>query len=136
MIQLTNSVAQTIQPGQTVTFENPPSLKTGCGECFNPQLPNSVRLNAPGGVYDIEFSGNATTDPAATGQLAFSIGTTPITDTAMNFTPATAGDLVNINTGTLFRNNCGDVNRISILNTGTVAVTLAPNFNFRITRKS
>lgn len=136
MIQLSNSVAQAIQPGQAVTFDVV-DLHTGCGECFNKLVPTSVKLRFNGGVYKLQFTGNATTDPAATAQLAIAIGGTPLVNTAMNLTPATAGELINVHAETLFKNDCcGDVDRVSVINTGTVAVTLAPGSSFSVVRKS
>lgn len=135
MIVLSNLTAQTIQPGQSVTF-NKEILKSGNCECWNPQLPNTVRLKA-NGIYSLGFSGNVALDTAeAAGQLAIAIGGQPLIETAMNSTPSTANTLNNISTETRFRVCCCDLNRVSVINTGAVPITLAPNSALVIERKS
>lgn len=137
MIELSNSQAQTIQPGAFVTFDTV-KIHTGCGECFNRELPNSIKLCGNGGIYEMHFSGNITSTTAnAVLQLAMAvIGAMPLVDTAMNVKPVAAGDLWNVHTSTLFRNGCCDANRIGIANTGTTAITLAPNSSFYIVRQA
>lgn len=133
MVQLSNTVAQTIQPGGSVIFDKI-IIREGCDTCFTPQLPTSVKLKA-GKDYIVHFHGNVTDTPAAAGQLALAIADQAIPYTAMNFTPTAAGALVNVSTSTPIKNCCCDANRISVKNTGTVPITLAPNSNFYIVRK-
>lgn len=135
MLVLSNLTAQTIQPGQFVTFDKV-ITKTGNCECYNRQLPQSAKLNARGGVYSLGFSGNvtSTTVPAAL-QLSITVGGQPLVETAMNSAPAAANDLNNISTETRFRNCCGDLDRVGVINSGTVEVTLAPNSSFVIDRR-
>lgn len=137
MIELKNTATQTLQPGQAISF-NEVLLHTGCSECYNRQLPTSVKLKGGcGSVYEIHFSGNITSLTAGnTLQLAIAVGTTPLVETAMNATPAAAGTLVNVSTGTLFKVCCSDLNRISVINTGTTPVSVAQNSNIYIIRKS
>lgn len=136
MIELTTLTAQTIAAGGTVTFENV-SLHTGCGEYFNAQVPNSVRLSGAGGVYDIEFSGNITANAAATPvQLSLAASNFPLAATNMNATPAAAGDLANIHTSTFLRNPCSEAYMITVVNNGTNPVVLAPGANLKIGRRS
>ena len=136
MIELSNSQAQTIQPGGSVTFDRV-KLHTGCGECYNNEIPNSVKLCGNNGVYELSFSGNITSSTAgATLQLAMAAAGMPLIDTAMNAVPSAVGDLWNIHTSTLFRNSCCDASRISIVNTGATPVTLAPNSSFYIIRQA
>lgn len=135
MILLSNLAAQTLQPGQSVTFDNV-KQKCGCGECFNKQLPQSVRLNGSG-TWILHFSGNVTSATAGDNvQLAMTVSGQPLTETAMNRTITTANNLENIATATAFPVCCSDANRVSITNTGTVAVTLAPNSAFLIARRN
>lgn len=135
MIQLSNTTAQTIVPGGSVTFDIV-MLHTGCGECFNRQIPKSVKLCGKG-IYELHFSANITASAAATSlQLAMAVGGQPLVETVMNATPAAAGDLVNVSRSTLFDNCCCDMDRISIVNTGTAPVTIAPNSNFYVKRVS
>lgn len=135
MIELSNLAAQTLLPGQSVTFDKQ-VLKTGCGECFNSQVPTSVKLCGRG-VYNVEFSGNITSNASTTPIiLAITIAGTEIPQTRMNATPAAAGDLTNVGTGTLLNNCCCDLARISVTNVGTNPLVIAPNSNLRIIRKS
>lgn len=135
MLVLSNLTAQTIQPGQFVTFDKVVT-KTGNCECYNSQLPQSAKLNAQGGVYSLGFSGNitSTTVPAAL-QLAITVGGQPLVETAMNSAPEAANDLNNISTETRFRNCCSDLDRVGVINSGTVEVTLSPNSSFVIDRR-
>lgn len=138
MIQVRTLTAQTLQPGQALNFDSTNVLHTGCGECFNRQVPTSVKLRGGcNSVYDIQFSGNASTAGGATpGQLSLAVAGQAIIDTEMDVQSAAADQLVNISTGTLFRVCCGDLNRISVINTGTNPVTVAANANLRISRRS
>lgn len=136
MIEVSNLTAQTLTAGQAVTFDKV-IHHTGSCECWNAQLPTSVKLRAGrGSIYEVQFSGNVTASAAATPvQLSISIGGSPLVETRMDATPAAAGDLWNVSTGTyIFMGCCEDLDRISVVNTGTNPVTLAPNSNLRIRR--
>lgn len=134
MIELTNSVAQTIQPGQSVTF-NTVVLHTGCGECYRRNTP-SVKLRA-NGIYEVTFSGNVSGTTAGTPvQLAIALGGIGLPETVMVSTPATANAFNNVSAGTFVQNTCGDYDRVTVINTGTVPVLLAANMNFRVRRMS
>lgn len=135
MIELTNSAAQTVQPGAAVTFDTV-MLHTGCGECFTKGIP-SVKLRAIGGTYKIDFTGNVSGTAADTPvQLAVALGGVAIPATVAVSTPAAENAFNNIAIGTYVKNTCGDLNRVSIVNTGTVPVLLAANMNLRIARVS
>lgn len=132
MIELTNTVAQTIPAGGVVTFDKV-LLESCCKDvCYNSMIPTSVKLRTRT-TYDIEFHGNITSTVAGdTVQLSIAVGESPLVQTAMNATPAAVGDLVNVSAGTYLRNTCCDLGRISVRNTGTTTLTLAPNSSFRI----
>lgn len=135
MIELTNSAAQTVQPGAAVTFDTV-MLHTGCGECFTKGIP-SVKLRAIGGTYKIDFTGNVSGTAANTPvQLAVALGSVAIPATVGVSTPAAENAFNNIAIGTYAKNVCCDLNRVSIVNTGTVPVLLAANMNLRIARVS
>lgn len=135
MIVLSNLTAQSILPGQAVTFDKV-ILKAGNCECWNSQIPKSVKLKGQG-IYSLGFSGNVSSPTAgAAMQLAIAVGGQPLVETAMNRTPSTANVLDNISTETRFRNCCCDMDRLSVINTGTVPVVLAPNSAFVIERRS
>lgn len=134
MIVLSNLTVQTIAPGQSVTFDKV-TLKTGNCECYNSQLPKSVRIRS-NGIYSLGFSGNVAAATAGQAlQLAIAVGGQPLVETAMNSTPSTANALNNIGTETRYKVCCDDLNRISVLNTGTNPVTLAPNSAFVVERR-
>lgn len=134
MIELTNSVAQTVQPGQAVTFDRLLG-HSGCAECYDSRVPNSVKLNGRNGSYEVMFSGNISGTAAATPvQLAIALGPVALPETVMVSTPSAAEAFNNVATGTFVRNNCCDYDRISVVNTGTVPVLLSANMNLRIRR--
>lgn len=135
MIELRNATSQTLQPGQALTF-NGDVTKTGCDVCFNRQIPTSAKLKNSCALYKLEFSGNVASPTAgAATQLAIAVNGTPLVETAMNSTPSTANVLNNVGTGTYYRPGCADLNRISVINAGTVPVTVAQNSNLRISRR-
>lgn len=126
MIVLSNLAAQEIQPGQAVTFDKV-VMSSGCGECYNRQLPKTVKMRAKG-IYELAFSGNVTSATAGDAlQMAIAVEGEPLVETTMNRTTTAANAFENIATQTRFRTCCPDTNRVSVINTGTVAVTLAPN---------
>lgn len=134
MIELTNTNEQIIEPGQSLVF-NEVILNTGCGECYRRNT-GSVKLRA-NGIYDVEFSANITGATAGTPvQLAFSLGGAVLAETTMISTPSAADAFNNVHRGTYIRNCCGDYDRVTIINTGTVAVTVGANPVFRVKRVS
>lgn len=135
MINLSNLTARTLQPGQALTFDKV-TLKTknGC-ECFNDQTPTSVKLCARG-IYDVSFSANITGAAGAALQLALALGGTPLVDTAMNSAPAVANNLNSVSARKLIENCCCDLDRLSVVNTSAVPVTVAPGSSLVIIRQA
>lgn len=134
MIVVSNSTEQTLQPGQSITFDTV-VLHTGNGECHR-QNSLYVKLRCRG-VYSLQFSGNisgATADTPV--QLTIEAGGEPLNETTMISTPAAANAFNNVSTGTLYGNCCNDCSRISVTNTGTEAVTVGANTALTIIRKS
>lgn len=132
MIQASNVNAQTLAPGQALTFNRIVHASGSC-QCFNPELPTSIKM-CEKGLYDVSFHANITGAAAASLQIAIAIAGQPIVTTAMQATPAAEGDLVNVSARTIVKNCCCDIDRISIINSGAVAVTIAPNSSFIIER--
>lgn len=132
MIELSNTTAQTIPVGGSVTFDKV-LLKSGNDTCFNSMVPTSVKLRGKY-IFNLQFHGNVTSVAAGnTVQLAIAVGAnSPLVQTAMNATPGAAGTLVNVSAGTNIRNCCCDLDRVRVINTGTVPVVLAPNSSFQI----
>lgn len=136
MIQVSNTLEQTLAPGQALSFDKITLRTKNSRECFNAQAPTSVKLCGTG-IYDLTYSGNITgATAAAPVQLSIAVGGSPLIDTAMNSVPATAGDLNNVHTEKGLRVCCCDLNRVSIVNTGTNPVTVAANSNLLIKRYS
>lgn len=135
MLVLSNLTAQTIQPGQAVTFDKR-VLQTGNCECWNSQIPNRANLRANGGVYSLGFSGNISSATAATPvQLSIAIEGQPLIETTMISTPETANVFNNVSTETRFRRSCCALNSVSVINSGTNPVTLDANSAFVIDRR-
>ena len=123
MIELTNSAAQVVQPGQSVAFDTV-------------VLHTSIKLRA-NGIYEVAFSGNITGSTAATPiQLAIALGGIALPETVMVSTPATANAFSNVATSTFVQNTCGDYDRVTVVNSGTDPVTISANMNFSVRRLS
>lgn len=134
MIVLSNTTEQTVQPGQSIIFDE---KITHCGncECWRKGT-GSVKLRC-NGVYALAFSGNIGGETAATPvQLALSLGTgATLSETTMISVPAAVADRNNVSTQTRLKNCCGDYDRVSVVNTGTVPVVVAANSAFVIEKK-
>lgn len=122
MIVVSNTTAQTVEPGDTLVF-NEVIMRRGNCECHR-KGSGSVKLRS-NGVYEIHFSANidgATADAPA--QLALNLGESPLLETTMT---SSATGVNNVATTTALFNCCGDYDRVSVKNIGTVPVTISPN---------
>lgn len=134
MMVLSNTTEQTLQPGQSIIFDEVIFKIGGC-ECHRDNTA-SVKLRN-NGIYATSFAGNIGGETAATPvQLAISLGGSPLPETTMISTPAATTDRNNVATSTRLRNCCGDYDRVSVTNTGTVPVIVAPNSSFIVERRS
>lgn len=125
MIELSNTAAQTIAPGQSLTFDTV-LLKTGCAEAHRSNS-GIVTLKADCAVYEIHFAANISATAAGTAQLAISLDGEPLIETTMINTISTAGDPDNAATATLVKTGCGCCGKISVTNTGTTSVIVSAN---------
>lgn len=134
MLVLSNTLEQTIQPGQAIIFDE---VVTSAGNCeCHRRNSSSVKLRS-NGIYSLGFSGNIGGETAATAvQLAIALGGTALPETTMISVPAAVADRNNVSTETRVRNCCGDYDRVSVINNGTVPVIVAPNSSFVIGRYS
>lgn len=133
MIVLTNTLEQTLAPGQSLVFDEA-ILHSGCGECHRRNT-SAVKLRA-NGIYEASFSGNIGGETAATAvQLSLTLSGSTLPETTMISVPAAVADRNNVSTETRIRNCCGDYDRVSVTNTGTVPVVVAPNSSFVIDRR-
>lgn len=121
MILLTNTVAQTLAPGASVTFDTV-ILHTGTGECHrNGSSAVTMRCS---GIYEVDFSANIGGTAAGAVTLAIQTGGETLPETTMDSVTAAAGDLENVSTMTAIRNCCTGYDRITVTNTGTVEMTV------------
>ena len=125
MIELSNTAAQTIAPGQSLTFDTV-LLKTGCAEAHRTNS-GIITLKADCAVYEIHFAANISATAAGTAQLAISLDGEPLLETTMINSISTAGDPDNAATATLVKTGCGCCGKISVTNTGTTSVIVSAN---------
>ena len=133
MIVLTNTLSQTLQPGEAVTF-NDVTLHTGCAEFFR-QNSGTVGLKACG-IYEVDFSANVGGAVASSPvELTIEIGGSPLLETEMISTPTVATtEFNNISSGTYVATANGVSNAITVSNTGVNPIIIAPNPQLRVRR--
>ena len=131
MILLSNSTTQTVQPGEAITFDLE-RFKSGCCECHR-QGSSAIKLKKCG-VYELMFTGNVGGAAVGTVQLQMEAGGEVLPETTIIVTDDTVGSLDNVAAHTFFRNCCGDYDRITIVNTGTVAAVIDANSAFTAKR--
>ena len=134
MIELSNTTAQTLTPGQSLTFDTV-LLKTGCAEAHRKNS-SLVTLRANNAIYELHFAANISGTAAGTVQLAISLDGEPLLETTMINSVGTAGDPDNVATATLVKTGCGCCGRISVTNTGTTSVIVGANSSFFVKRVS
>lgn len=123
MVVLSNTAAQTLQPGQALTLDRLVT-HSGCGECGRSGGPVGLRHS---GFYKITFHGNVTGATSALPvELSVSLGGAPLAETEMIYTPAAADAVGNIGTETYVQ-TCGSGNSVTIVNTGENPITVSPN---------
>lgn len=133
MINVSNTTAQTLAPGQSITFDDV-RWHSGCAEAFR-NGGSAVRVG--NGVYEAEFHGNIGGTVAATAvQLSIELDGAADPTTTMISVPAAIGDLNNVSATTRFGNSpcIGGGISITVTNTGTSTVTIAPNSALSVKR--
>lgn len=134
MIKLTNLTAQTIQPGQSVTFSTI-MKKCGCAECFRLGT-SGVKLCKRPATYEAYFQANVTTQTAGVAQLSFGLGGDTLPESTVVRQIATANAFDSITLQDLIFVNCCDFDRITVTNTGTIPVVISTNPLFYVKRIS
>lgn len=132
MIQLSNSTAQTLAPGQSLTFDSV-LLKSGCAETHRVNS-SIVTLRANCGIYEIHFTGNVSAPSASPVQLALQLDGETLPETIMNEEITTPGVGQNVAAATLIRTGCGCCGRVAVVNTGTTTLSVIANTSFFIKR--
>lgn len=134
VIVLSNTIAQTLAPGQSLTFDTV-VMHTGCAECYRKNT-GSVILRAKNAIYECNFDANIGSDTAATdAQLALALDNSPILETTMISTTTTAGDLNRVSCDTPVKTFCsGGGDTITVVNTGTTTINVGANPSLFIKR--
>ena len=127
MIVLSNSETQTLAPGQSITFDLE-VLHTGCAECHR-KGSSAIKLRNQG-IYELHFNGNIGATAVGTAALRMRAGGEDLPETSMIATVGAVGALYDVSATTLFKNYCGDADRITVTNVGTTSVVVAPNTAF------
>lgn len=131
MIELSNTTAQTIAPGQALTFDTV-ILNTGCGECHRAN--SGIITLRKIGIYEVHFSANISGTTTGPVQLSIELDGEPLVETTMISTPVAAADADNVATSTLVKTCAGCCGRLTVVNTGTSDVVVSPNPVFYVKR--
>lgn len=130
MVVLSNTTEQTLQPGQSLTFDKLIS-HSGCGECARSGGPVALRFS---GIYRLTFHGNITGATAALPvELSISVGGAPLAETKMIYTPAAANAVGNVGTET-YVPTCAAGNNITLTNTGENPIIISANTALTVIR--
>lgn len=138
MIVAITSAAQTLEAGQALTFDI--FRKTGCSEYLNAGSTNTYLK--PNGLYLVDFSGNVgpTAAAAVPVELTIQFNGAPLQDGAMDATTtAVIGNYTNVSRSVAISthaNCCFNIGTavVTVVNTGTNAVVVAPGSSLRINR--
>lgn len=122
MIELSNTTAQTLAPGQALTFDTVILNTKNGAECHRKNSGIITLRNV--GIYEVHFAANISGTAAGPVQLAIELDGEPLVETTMISTVGAAGDLNNVATSTLVRTCCGCCGRLSVVNTGATADTI------------
>lgn len=125
MIVLSNTTAQTLEAGQSITFDKV-VLHTGCGEGHRANT-GSVKMRQ-NGIYEVTFNGNIAGPTAGSAvSLAMELSGEILPETTMTNTPSLSGAIGNVSATTAIKNCCGDYDRVTVTNIGTEALTVLAN---------
>lgn len=126
VIILSNTTAQTLAPGQAMTFDTK-VLHTGCAECHRNNS-GAVAFRANGAIYECKFTGNIGSTAAGDAQIALVVSGAPLPETTMISTIAAAGDVNNVSCDTAVKTCCGiGEESVTVVNTGTTTVNVGAN---------
>jgi hypothetical protein len=135
MIELSNATAQTLTPGQSLTFDTV-LLKSKCGAEAHRNNSSIITLRACNATYEVHFSANVSGTAAGVVQLNIELDGEPLAETTMNSTVTTAADPNNVATSTLIHTSCGCCGRITVTNTGTADIIVGANSSLFVKRVS
>lgn len=132
MIQVSNSTAQTLSPGQSLTFDSA-LLKSGCAETHRVNS-GIVTLRSNCGIYEVHFTGNVSAPSASPVQLAIQLDGETLPETTMYEEITTPGVGQSVAAATLVRTGAGCCGRIGVVNTGTTTISVLANTSLFIKR--
>lgn len=133
MVVLSNTTEQTLQPGQSITFDN---LVIWSGDAETARSGGPLGLTATNAIYALSFNANVTgttTDPV---QLSISLGGSPLPETTSIYTPAAANAVGNVSGSTYVRTRCGLSNQVTVTNSGANPIIVSPNASLKSLRKA
>ena len=134
MVVLSNQNEQTLQPGQSITFDNIVT-KSGCGEAARSGGP--LGLTFLNSIYELSFSGNVTGATASEPvQLSISLGGSALPETTMIYTPAAANAVGSVSRSTYVKTGIGLSNQVTVTNTGENPIIVSPNASLKSIRKN
>lgn len=131
MVIYSNAAEQTLAPGQSLVLTKTTGCSCSCS--INPTNGSNVKGN---GVFVVAFTGNISGAVAGTPvELSIAINGATVPGSRMVATPAAANDLNNVSAVTGFTGNgCCNGTSITVVNTGTAAVTVAANASLVVFR--
>ena len=132
MIQVSNSTAQTLSPGQSLTFDSV-LLKSGCAETHRVNS-GIVTLRSNCGIYEVHFTGNVSAPSASPVQLAIQLDGETLPETTIYEEITTPGVGQSVAAATLVRTGAGCCGRIGVVNTGTTTISVLANTSLFIKR--
>lgn len=135
MLVLTNTAAQTIEVGQTVTFNNV-IFNSKCNKNEFFRLGTGSIQVVPG-TYEVSFGANVSGATADTPvQLNIEYNGSPLPETTMISTPSAADALNSVYRGTILQVPCViGSGTFTVTNTGTTAITIGADPAFTIVRR-
>lgn len=133
MIELSNTTAQTINAGQSLTFDTVILRTNSCAEAHRTNS-GAITLRCAPAIYEVHFNANISGTAAGPVQLAIALDGEALPETTMINTIGTAGDLENASATTLVRTTCGCCGRVTVMNTGTEPVVVGANPTFYVKR--
>lgn len=123
MIQLITTTEQTLQPGQSLTFESFTQTRNSC--CSIGRITPSTTVLKQNGIYNAKFGGNIGGPTAATPvQLAIAVAGSPAAGGTMISVPAATTDFNSVSRDIPITNNCGCCLPVTVVNNGTNPVVV------------
>ncbi len=137
MIELSNSNALVLAPGQSATFDTV-ILHTGCAESHRINS-GSVNLTRKNAVYEVSYNVNiGATEAETEAQVALSLDGAALPETTQKVMTAAAGDLQGVSASTFVSTGtpcCYFVaSALTFTNTGTSTINLDANPRFSVKR--